>query len=129
MTYAQIRDAAVVTIGSGKLHLDAKSKTNINTVAEGSNPNGAGGAVAGVGAGIALAVVGIDSVAEICDNATVYQADSKTLQEVHISAESENKEIMNAKAGAAGGIAITPVLALTISSVTNEAILGRTDRR
>ena len=125
-TYAQIKEDALLDIGNGELTLEAKSATNINTVAEGSNPNGASGAQVGVGAGIALAVVGIDSVAEVCDDATINQAAETTLQKLNIVAESENREVMNAKAGSAGGISVTPVLALTVSSVVTEAILGKT---
>ncbi|MBR4990130.1 MAG: hypothetical protein IKY96_03105, partial [Oscillospiraceae bacterium] len=127
-TYAQIKKDAVITIGSGDLVLDAKSKTNFNTIAEGSNPNGAEGAKAGVGAGIAVAVIGVDSVAELCEGVNLTQTADAQLKKLEVTAESRNTEIMNTKAGSAGGISITPVLALVISAVTNEAILGRSHK-
>ena len=75
---------------------------------------------------IAVAVIGVDSVAEICDGAQIIQKEDISLNDLTIQAESTNKETMTAKAGSAGGFSATPVVALTISAVTNEALLGKT---
>ena len=125
-TYAQVAKDAKLTVGTGDVSIQSESKTAFTTEAEGSNANGAAGSTIGVGAGIAVAVIGVDSVAEICDGAQINQKENISLNDLTIQAESTNKETMTAKAGSAGGFSATPVVALTISAVTNEALLGKT---
>jgi len=80
----------------------------------------------GVGAGIAVAVTGIDALAQIEDGVIFNLADGVELDSVTVRASFEATEQVYAAAGASGGTAIVPVLALVVSGVSVEALVGAT---
>ncbi|NCC44101.1 MAG: hypothetical protein EOM18_11100, partial [Clostridia bacterium] len=123
-TVLTLTDAAAVKLG-------ASSFERFETTADASKADKAGSI--GVGAGIAVAVTGIDVISGIDDGTVIYGKTSYTdtakkdevkLSDLEVTAEHSGREIISAKAGSAGGISITPVLALGVSGVRTEAYIG-----
>ncbi|MBR5361354.1 MAG: hypothetical protein IK123_10735, partial [Lachnospiraceae bacterium] len=122
---AEGNNKPVIILNGGDLKVTASTKdSEYKTNAEGSGDEGASASNTGVGAGIAVAVLGSDTLAYIPDNADIRITDPNGLDSVEVNAEQEIKEQMVAKAGSAGGTSVTPVLALTISAATSEAYIG-----
>ena len=122
----------------GDVNVAASSNERFVTSAESASPDTASGKV-GVGAGIAVAVTGVDVVAKVDDNADIIPVASFTkdittgayipqeggaLGALTVSAGHASSEAMLAKAGSKGGVSITPVLALDISGVYVSAYMG-----
>jgi hypothetical protein len=63
-------------------------------------------------------------MARVENGASITLASGAALQDVQVTAAFNGKEGVSAKAGAAGGYAIVPVLALDVSGVCVEALLG-----
>lgn len=123
-TQARLYEGSNVTLTGGDLKVTASSVEDFTTAAEGSGSNGPTGSALGVGAGIATAITGVDVIARI-DDETLNLKDNATLNTLEVKASQSGSETLTAKAGSAGGIAITPVLGLMIGGVLNEAIVGK----
>ena len=79
---------------------------------------------AGVGAGIAVEVINIDAIARIEDGVTFGQTPIGSLK---TEADYKANFYIQAAAGSTGGISVTPVMALTVSSVNTKAVVGKLD--
>ena len=79
----------------------------------------------GVGAGIAVGVIGVDVSAVIEDG--VKFNNKKELDSLRVAASFAGTEELRAAAGASGGISATPVAATDISGIMVEAYLGKSD--
>ena len=79
----------------------------------------------GVGAGIAVGVIGVDVSAVIEDG--VRFSNKKELDSLRVAASFAGTEELRAAAGASGGISATPVAATDISGIMVEAYLGKSD--
>ena len=116
-----------ITLTGGDLKVTASSVEDILTAAEGSGTSGTTSiAVMGVGAGIALAITGVDVIARVDDNLNLTRKTEATkLNAVAVTAAHSGTETLEAKAGSAGGISVTPVLGLIVGGVLTEATLGK----
>ena len=139
--YLTVADAGGLASATGAPGTATANKTGTNTGGTGSttgktnpaasgnpgtvNKQGATNDSVGVGAGIAVGVIGVDSIANIADAILIRMADeSKNLGKLDIRASFNGYERMAAKAGASGGTAIVPVLALDVSGVYVNASTG-----
>ncbi len=113
-----MNDAAVTVTGGGDVNLVADNRTG--TTAE-AKPTGGGatGDTVGVGASVALNIVANRSVAELGDGAALVGAG-----EVSLDAAAMHTVETLAEAGSAGGISLTPVVALSLVNNTTSARLG-----
>ena len=131
-TRAVILDGATVYLtDGGDVSVNASSNERFTTSADAVSSDNA--SKIGVGAGIAIAVIGVDVVACVDDGADIISVTGYTggvpteggkLGSLKITADHASSEAMLAKAGSAGGISITPVLALDISGIYTSAYLG-----
>lgn len=78
----------------------------------------------GIGAGIAVGVIGVDTFAKVADDVCITAKNNVDLDSMNITASYVGVEKMIAKAGAAGGTAVVPVLALDISGIYVAADTG-----
>ena len=79
----------------------------------------------GVGAGIAIGIIGFDNFAKIADPVSIKKAsESAALKTLSVKADYTGTERMIARAGASGGTAIVPVLALDVSGIYVAADTG-----
>lgn len=111
-------DSLVYLAGNGSVALIADSATEVSGEALPSG-DGASGDSVGVGASVAMNIVANRTVAEIGDNAAVTGAG-----DVSLAAASAHSNSATANAGSAGGISITPALALSLINNTTTAQLG-----
>ena len=112
----------VIVLHGGELNVTASSVEDIITAAEGSGTSGASSTPRmGVGAGIAMSVVGVDVIAEVEEGLNL---EAQNLSAIKVCADHSGTETMTAKAGSSGGISVTPVLALLISGIKTEATIG-----
>lgn len=123
-TRAIVGDTATLTLFGGSFTVKASSYEEIETKADANGPAKAGGSSAGVGAGIAVDVTGIDVAAIVADGVNIIQKNDAPLTKIEITAAHSGNEMMEAKAGSSGGISISPVVALMISGAYTEARLG-----
>jgi hypothetical protein len=115
---ATLTAAAQVNLGGGSLSLSAANNTEVSGEALPSGDGATGGSV-GVGASVAINIVANRAIAEVADGASIADVDDVTLDASgHFSASAE------ASAGSAGGISITPALALSLINNTTTARLG-----
>ncbi|MBN2061399.1 MAG: LEPR-XLL domain-containing protein, partial [Deltaproteobacteria bacterium] len=114
---AYIESGAIVNVNGASLDLSASSKTQITGKA--MPKEGASGESVGIGASVALNIGDNNTRAEIRDLATVIGAD-----DINLSAEGSHKMTTQAKGGAEGGIAITPVVAISLANNDTIAQLG-----
>lgn len=118
---AQIRPGAHVTIvpgDTGAIQLSADNRTSVTGEALPAE-GGASGSKVGIGASVAVNIIANRSVAEVQNNATL--TDLGALQ---IEASGDHAVDTEVEAGASGGIAITPAVALAIVNNTTTARLG-----
>ena len=114
---ARLGTGAAVTV-TGAVSLTA-ANTASSTARAVPTEAGATGDTVGVGVSAALNIVANRATAELADNTTLAGAGALTLSASGLYAvESE------AKAGSAGGISVTPALALSMASNTTTARLG-----
>ncbi|WP_380052864.1 leukotoxin LktA family filamentous adhesin [Falsihalocynthiibacter sp. SS001] len=114
---AQVASGATVAAsGAVNLTADNQGSSKAEALPVGG---GASGDQVGVGASVALNILANRSTAEIADSATVTGAGAMTL-----AASGTYEAETVAEAGAAGGIAVTPALALSIINNTTTARLG-----
>ncbi|MDX2257029.1 MAG: hypothetical protein NW214_16060, partial [Pseudanabaenaceae cyanobacterium bins.39] len=101
---------------NGSLFLISDNKTNSQTKAESAQ---SGGQTLGVGASFALAVENNTSEAIIQDNVTLSQIGA-----VSLTANSDNSNENTVQAGAAGGTAVSPAVAMAIVANDTLATIG-----
>ncbi len=134
---AQILDGADITLTGGSLAVAANAAGKYATVGDavgaqstaasssGTTGTTSSASSTGVGAGIAVGVIGIDVKAIISQGAALQLAAADTaLDSLKIEATFKGTERTTARAGASGGNAIVPVLALDVSGVCVQAILN-----
>lgn len=115
---ATIAGGATVTLGGGDLSLSSDNLTETTATALPDETGAAGGKV-GVGASVALNILANRSSATLGDEATLTGADAITL-----SASAAHAITTTAEAGSAGGVSITPVVALAMVNNTTTAKIG-----
>ncbi len=104
--------------GSGAVMLSSDDETDTTATAAPDTAGAAGGKI-GVGASVALNIIANRSLARIGDDATLTGAGDLTL-----SASAIHAITTSAEAGATGGVALTPVVALAMVNNTTTAELG-----
>ena len=119
-THAVIYPTANLEFTGGELNAIASSKTAFATKGDARGKETSKSA--GVGAGIAVQVTGIETVAEIKDGTPI--TITKDLSGMEISATSSDTQKVDAAAGSAGGISVTPVLSLLGTGTETRAKLG-----
>jgi filamentous hemagglutinin family protein len=115
---ALVRGGAIVNAGTGAVALAAENNTDITAKAVPVDKGASGGKV-GIGASVAVNITGNQSTAEIADGATLAGSGA-----VSLDAKAAHKATTTAEAGSAGGVAITPALALAMLNNTTSARLG-----
>ena len=122
---SRIDDTAKVTLADGDLEVTAQNENEFETI---GNAKGSEKAKStGVGAGIAVAVTGTETKALIENGAKIVPAAEKKLDNVNVNASTTEKATVKAVAGSAGGISITPVLALEVGGTETLAEIGTYD--
>ncbi|KEO60051.1 hypothetical protein DT23_14725 [Thioclava indica] len=115
---ASIADSATITLSGGDLTLSSDNQTNTTASALPDETGAAGGKV-GIGASVAINILANRSSATLGDEAGVTGA-----QDVTLSASSVHEITTSAEAGAEGGVAIMPVVALSLVNNTTTAQFG-----
>ena len=119
---AQIRQGAHVTIvpgDTGAINLSADDRTSVSGQALPAD-GGASGSKVGIGASVAVNIIANRSIAEVQNTAILTD-----LGALGIAASGDYAVDTEVEAGASGGIAITPAVALAIVNNTTTARLGR----
>lgn len=117
---ALVKTGADVDLRGGALTLDADNRSDSSAKALPADDGGASGGKLGIGASVAVNVLAHRATAEVQDTAILRQPGSLSL-----SANGAFDTHTEAEAGAEGGIAITPVLALALLNHNTVARLGR----
>ena len=120
-TNAKIYKTATLELSGGNLGATASSVTAFATKGDAQGKDTSKSA--GVGAGIAVQVTGIETIAEIEDGTKVTIGDP--LSGIEFSAVSKDTQTVAAAAGSAGGISITPVLSLLVTGTETKAHIGK----
>ena len=121
---ATVAGGATVTVSGGNVALSADDETSMTASAlpfapDSTDPDTpASGGKVGIGASVALNIIANRSIAEVGADALITGADSLTL-----SANAVHDISTVARAGAAGGVAITPAGALSLVNNTTTADL------
>jgi len=116
---AKVNKSTFITTADAAGTNDSKAASGTTTVGSPASDS------VGIGAGIAIGVIGVDNYAKIANGVSVRRAAEDTvLDAMNINASYEGTEKMTAKAGASGGTAIVPVLALDISGIYVAADTG-----
>ena len=118
---AQIRPDADVTIvpgHTGAIHLSADARSSVSAEALPAE-GGASGSKVGIGASVAVNIIANRSSAEVQNTATL-----TGLGALRIEASGDYEVDTEVEAGASGGIAITPAVALAIVNNATAARLG-----
>ncbi|HYC46066.1 MAG TPA: LEPR-XLL domain-containing protein, partial [Burkholderiales bacterium] len=113
---AYARQSGTVDVNGANVTLSAKSTTDSKAVAKAKVESGD---ATGVGASVSINILDNDVYAELVNGATLTEANDLTLQ-----ATSDHGMVTQAKGGAAGGTAVTPVVAIAIGTVDTQAKLG-----
>src|SRR5690606_16576875 len=100
------------------LSISAENRTATTTKALPVDDGASGGKV-GVGASVATAIIANRATAEVADGVAFANAGA-----IDLAASGDHKVSTEAKSGAAGGIALTPVLGLSIISNSTAARIG-----
>jgi filamentous hemagglutinin family protein len=116
---ALLKDGAEVDARGGKLSLSADGRSDITAKALPADDGGASGGKVGIGASVAVNVVAHRAIAEVQDSATLLQPG-----DIELAASGRFAAHTEAEAGASGGVAITPVLALAMLNHSTRARLG-----
>ena len=109
--------AGTVEANGADVAVTAESTTRSKAVAKAKVDGG--GDATGVGASVAINIADNDTHAELSNNAVLTGANDLTL-----SAKSDHDMVTEAKGGAAGGTAVTPVVAVSIATYDTRATLG-----
>jgi mucin-19 len=105
-------------LSGGSVSLTAADLSTATALA-GPSGSGASGGKVGVGASVALNLVATRSTAELADGASLSGAGDVTLQAAGV-----HGIVTQAEQGSAGGVAVTPVIALTLASDRTRASIG-----
>ena len=116
---ALVKAGADVDLRGGALSLQADNRSDSSAKALPADDGGASGGKLGIGASVAVNVLAHRSTAEVQDTAILRQPGGLSL-----TANGEFDTHTEAEAGAEGGIAITPVLALALLNHETRARLG-----
>lgn len=116
---ALVKSGADVDLRDGALTLQADNRSDSSAKALPADDGGASGGKLGIGASVAVNVLAHRSTAEVQDTAILRQPGGLSL-----TANGEFDTHTEAEAGAEGGIAITPVLALALLNHETRARLG-----
>ena len=123
---AAVNGGSLITIaggGSGNVSLVAENLTASSASATPSG-SGASGSSVGIGAAVAVNVVSNRAIAQLSDNAGLAGVTNTSLNDVTVKATGADTVTTQAEAGAAGGVAITPVAAINVINNTTTAQLG-----
>ncbi len=115
---ATLTGVAQVNLGGGSLSLTAANNTEVSGEALPSGDGATGGTV-GIGASVSINIVANRAISEVADGASIDDVEDVTLDASGIFSASAE-----ASAGSAGGISITPALALSLINNTTTARLG-----
>ncbi|AZO95863.1 hypothetical protein [Halocella sp. SP3-1] len=115
---ALVNSGASTTLNNNDLNLRAENNS-ISIAAALPDGDGATGDSVGVGASVAMNIVNNSALAQVLDGAVIIDAGN-----VEISASGNHEIETVAEAGAAGGIATTPVVALSTVDNISTASLG-----
>ncbi|MDU4960065.1 MAG: filamentous hemagglutinin N-terminal domain-containing protein [Sporomusaceae bacterium] len=118
-TGADITGGAAVNAGSGAVTLRAE-QNSVSVAKALPAEKGASGGDAGIGASVAINVISDTTRASINDNAGLIDAGA-----VKVTAVADHDTTAEAKGGAAGGVAIDAVGAVTTLSQTTQAMIGK----
>ena len=116
---ALITGAGAVNAGGGDVRIEAKNESGSTTKAVPGDTGAATGETVGIGASVAMNIATNETRAELSNGAQLYNADDITL-----SATGKHSNVVEAEAGAAGGIGVTPVLAMAVVDNSTTARLG-----
>jgi len=114
-----VQDGASVDAGQGAVALSASGHTDATASATPHEASVAAGGKVGIGASVAVNVLGNRVQAELQDGAQLTAPGHVTLD-----AAATHKTTTTAEAGSAGGVAITPVVALGLVNNSTVARLG-----
>ena len=123
-TLTTLGEKARLTVGSGNLTLNASGQGLYAAVADAGSKAKSGGEV-GIGAAIAVQVAGIDVVSGVDTSIPIINKAGTQAGAFAVTSAFKGKETTVAVAGAAGGKAIVPVMALDVSGVHVEAKVGK----
>ncbi len=116
---AQVTSGTVVPLsGHGSVVLSSDDETSSIVLALPAGDGATGGKV-GVGASIALNIVATRSLAELSDGSAVTGAGS-----VALTADASHGAVTQADQGSSGGVAVTPVVALSLIDDETQATIG-----
>lgn len=108
----------------GTIDVDARTHQKLTTVASGKgDDNASGDTVKGVGAGIAVAVRGVDTLAIIEDD--IQGITGENLTDLKVQAVQKIEDTVKADAGAKGGSSFTPAAAVDVTGGSAQAIIGK----
>ncbi len=119
---ALIQGGATVNAGGASVQLKAQDNTSTTASATPSDGGTTSGGKVGIGASVAINIVGNRTTAEVQDTAIVNAPGDVTLD-----ASSTHAVTTQAEAGSEGGVAITPSVALAVVSNSTTARLGSND--
>ncbi len=120
-TNARLGSSAAVAGGS--VTIEASQTSEFSTSADAIGTGTA--SKVGIGAGIAIGIIGCDINAIIPDGVNITVAPgSSAIESLSVKALYKGSETLAAKAGISGGTAIVPVLALGVSGVSTNAQVG-----
>ncbi|HLX80288.1 MAG TPA: leukotoxin LktA family filamentous adhesin, partial [Burkholderiales bacterium] len=115
---ALVKSGANVDAGGGDVSLTAADATSTTGKALPSGSGASGGSV-GIGASVAVNVVANRSTAEVQDTAQLTNPGNTTLQ-----ASGQFDMLTQAEAGSAGGVSITPSVAISLANNSTTAQIG-----
>ena len=107
----------------GSIFMLARNKQDFQVTGDASGKQDAEASGTGVGAGIAVAVDGLETNAVVEDG--VVLTDSSNITDITLSIEQKYKDQVTAKAGATGGSAWVPVAAVDVFTSRARAELGK----
>ena len=106
------------TVAGGIVRISARNESESETEAKPANGGTSGDSV-GVGASVAIHVASHDTLAEIADGAVLNDAGDITLE-----ATGRHAADVSAEAGTAGGVGVTPVVAIAVVDNATTARIG-----
>jgi len=121
VTASAIRDYVTVADASGKRTNVSLNVAGITIPITTTEYNKSG---TGIGAGIAVAIIGGDVLAQIEDRVILIHDGAVPMDSIRVDANSKIMENTYAAAGAGSSTAIVPVIATDISGFSTQAVLG-----
>jgi hypothetical protein len=122
---ALVKPGATVTLTGGDVSLTAVNNSGSTASATAAQTASSGSTqTVGIGASVAVNVVNSSSLAQLQDTATPTGGALTGANNFTLSAASNNSMTTTVKAGAAGGTAVSPAVALSLPTNTTSATLG-----